>query len=78
MDISVTDFKAHCMDLIRKVEAGATVTIQRHGKTVARLEAAGSSGADDKPWERLRGLGGKVLAETDESVLTERDFEALR
>jgi hypothetical protein len=28
MDISVTDFKAHCLDLIRKVEAGATVTIK--------------------------------------------------
>ena len=27
MDISVTDFKAHCLDFIRKVEAGATVTI---------------------------------------------------
>ena len=78
MDISVTDFKAHCLDLIRKVEAGATVTIKRHGKTVARLEAAGSSDPGHKPWERLRGLGGKVLAETDESVLNEKDFEALR
>jgi antitoxin (DNA-binding transcriptional repressor) of toxin-antitoxin stability system len=78
MDISVTDFKAHCLDLIRKVEAGATVTIKRHGKTVARLEAAGSSDSDRKPWERLRGLGGKVFAETDESVLNEKDFGALR
>lgn len=78
MDISVTDFKAHCLDLIRKVEAGATVTIKRHGKTVARLEAAGSSDSDQKPWERLRCLGGKISAETAETVLNDKDFEALR
>lgn len=37
MDISVTDFKARCLDLIRKVEkSGKPVTIRRRGKTVAR------------------------------------------
>ena len=38
MDISVTKFKAHCLDLIRKVEKGSEpVTIKRRGKPVARL-----------------------------------------
>ena len=78
MDISVTDFKTHCLDLIRKVEAGATVIIKRHGKIVARLEAAGSSDPTQRPWEQLRALGGKVLSAADESTVNEKDFEALR
>ena len=79
MDISVTDFKAHCLDLIRKVErSGQPVTIKRRGKTVARLEPA--HGADDglKPWEQLRALGGRVHAAAGESVLKDEEFEAAR
>jgi prevent-host-death family protein len=79
MDISVTDFKAHCLDLIRKVEkSGQPVTIKRRGKIVARLEPA--RGADEglKPWEQLRALGGRVHATTGESVLKDEDFEAAR
>lgn len=79
MDISVTDFKAHCLDLIRQVEkSGQPVTIKRHGKTVARLEPV--RGPDDglKPWEQLRALGGRVHAAAGESVLKDEDFEAAR
>jgi len=78
MDISVTDFKAHCLDLIRRVEkSGQPVTIKRRGKTVARLEPArGPEGL--RPWEQLRDLGGRVYAVPGESVLKDEDFEAAR
>lgn len=79
MDISVTIFKARCLDLIRKVEAsGKAVTIRRHGRVVARLEPAGAAEGDGKPWEQLRALGGRAHANARESVLNDKDFEALR
>jgi len=79
MDISVTDFKARCLDLIRKVEkSGQPVTIKRRGKTVARLEPARGPDQGLKAWEQLRALGGKVYAAADESVLKDEDFEATR
>jgi prevent-host-death family protein len=79
MDISVTDFKAHCLDLIRKVEkSGQPVTIKRRGKTVARLEPARGSDDELRPWEQLRALGGQVHVAAGESVLKEEDFEAAR
>lgn|SRR6185437_6361762 len=79
MDISVTDFKAHCLELIRKVEErGETVTIRRRGRIVARLEPANGGSSDGKPWERLRALGGNASLTAKESVWNEEDFEALR
>jgi prevent-host-death family protein len=79
MDISVTLFKAQCLDLIRKVEAGGKpVVIRRRGKAVARLEPAANPAAGGKPWENLRALGGRAAAAADESVLADEDFEALR
>lgn len=79
MDISVTDFKAHCLNLIRKVEeSGQAITIRRRGQAVARLEPAAPPGDKGKPWEQLRALGGRARAEAGESVWSDRDFEALR
>jgi antitoxin (DNA-binding transcriptional repressor) of toxin-antitoxin stability system len=81
MDISVTDFKHHCLEIIRRVErTGAPVAITRRGRVVAQLRRPGAQQAADaaKPWERLRAAGGRLLAAPGESVLTERDFEALR
>jgi len=81
MDISVTDFKHHCLDIIRRVErTGRPVTITRRGKVVARLQppsAVAGTGLR-KPWEELRALGGRLLAEPGESVLRDEEFEALR
>ena len=78
MDISVTEFKAHCLDLIRSVEkSGQPVTIKRHGKVVARLTPPLVGGAAAAPWERLRHIG-KLLASPEESVLQADDFEANR
>ncbi len=79
MDISVTAFKAHCLELIRQVEkSGQPVTIKRRGKTVARLEPARGPDGGLKPWEQLRALGGKLHAAAGESVLRDEDFEAAR
>jgi len=79
MDISVTRFRASCLALIRRVEAGeGPVDIKRRGRVVARLAPPPAVGATArKPWERLRGSG-ELLAEPGESVLDAGDFEASR
>ena len=81
MDISVTEFKHRCLEIIRRVEkTGKPVAITRRGKVVVRLNPSSSSaGAIGlKPWEQLRALGGRLLAKPGESVLRDGDFEALR
>jgi antitoxin (DNA-binding transcriptional repressor) of toxin-antitoxin stability system len=67
MDISVTQFRASCLELIRRVETGGeAIDIKRRGKVVARLAPppAAMEGSR-KPWERLRGSG-ELLAEPGE------------
>jgi len=81
MDISVTEFKHRCLEIIRRVEkTGRPVAITRRGRIVARLQPppATQVGASLKPWEQLRALGGRLLAAPGESVLRDEDFEALR
>jgi prevent-host-death family protein len=81
MDISVTEFKQRCLEIIRHVEkTGKPVAITRRGKIVARLQPPlrGSDDRNLKPWEQLRKLGGRLIAEPGESVLKDEDFEALR
>ena len=81
MDISVTEFKQRCLEVVRRVErTGTPVTITRRGRVVAQLRrpvalAAPGSG---RPWERLRARGGRLLAAPDESVVRDEDFAALR
>ena len=79
MDISVTRFRASCLELIRRVETGGEpVDIKRRGKVVARLAPPPVAGEPPRrPWERLRGSG-ELLAEPGESVLDEGEFEAGR
>ncbi|OGA81958.1 MAG: hypothetical protein A3G27_16920 [Betaproteobacteria bacterium RIFCSPLOWO2_12_FULL_66_14] len=79
MDISVTEFKQRCLEIIRRVEkTGKSVTITRRGRPVAQLEApvqqAGAPGV--KPWERLRGRA-QWLAEPEETFVSERDIKGL-
>jgi prevent-host-death family protein len=81
MDISVTEFKQRCLEIIRQVEkSGKPVAITRRGKIVARLQPPlrTTNQPKLKPWEQLRALGGRLLAKPDESVLRDEDFEALR
>lgn len=81
MDISITDFKQRCLEIIRRIEkTGQPVAITRRGKIVARVQRYGSQTAEseDKPWEQLRRLGGRLHAAPGDSVLANGDFEALR
>lgn len=80
MDISITEFKQRCLEIVRRVEkTGKPVTIRRRGRVVAQLERSPSADtADMKPWEQLRALGGQLQGEPGESVLRDEDFEALR
>jgi antitoxin (DNA-binding transcriptional repressor) of toxin-antitoxin stability system len=79
MDISVTQFKARCLDLIHRVQkTGETIVIRRRGRIVARLQRAGDGSDGDKPWEKLRALGGRAHFGPHESAWREEDFEALR
>ena len=50
MDISVTEFRAQCLELIRQVESGGEVVeITRHGKLVARLTPPSARSAQSPP-----------------------------
>ncbi|MGH9204591.1 MAG: type II toxin-antitoxin system Phd/YefM family antitoxin [Vicinamibacterales bacterium] len=79
MVISVTQFKARCLALLRALERkGETIDIERRGRVVARLlPAAGLASVRARPWERLRGTG-RLTATAGESVLNAQDFEASR
>lgn len=74
--VSVSEFKAHCLDMIRQVEqAGAAVDLTRRGKIVARLVPTTSAPQDMPTWLRLRGQGTLCVA-PEESVLDDAEFEA--
>ena len=79
MDISVTQFRASCLELIRQVEAGGgPIDIKRRGRVVARLARPPATGEPArKPWERLRGSG-RLLAKPGESVVASEEFEAAK
>ncbi len=81
MDISVTEFRQRCLEIIRRVEkTGQVVAITRRGKVVVRVAPSSVASASDapRPWVQLRSLGGRLLAEPGESALRDDDFEALR
>lgn len=82
MDISVTEFKQRCLEIIRGVEEnGRSVSITRRGKVVARLHpiiGTQQEAGAPKPWERVRALGGRLVSAPGEPVLRDEDFEALR
>lgn len=74
--VSVSEFKAHCLDMIRQVEkAGTSVDLVRRGKVVARLVPTAKAPSGTPTWLRLRGKG-VLTASAEESVLDEREFEA--
>jgi prevent-host-death family protein len=79
MDISITEFKQRCLEVVREVEqSGKPVAITRRGRVVAQLEPALPAGAAgrDKPWERMRGRG-KWLAAPGETFVRKRDLKGL-
>lgn len=80
MDISVTELKHRCLQIVRRVEAtGRPVTIMRRGKAVAKLEPASArTDGAARPWQQLRALGGNLHGNPGDSVLRDEEFEALR
>lgn len=76
--VSVSEFKARCLDLIHQVEEGGnSLDLTRHGKVVARLIPPSEPIPHDAPpWLRLRGHGA-LLAEAEESVLDATAFDAV-
>lgn len=76
--VSVTKFKMHCLDVIRRVEQdGAPIDLVRRGKVVARLVPTTAATQGTPLWLRLRGHGA-LHAQPEESVLNAADFEAMR
>lgn len=74
--VSVSEFKLHCLDVIRRVEQdGAAVDLTRHGKVVARLVPTAAAPKGTPTWLRLRGHG-RLRAQPEESVLDANDFDA--
>jgi antitoxin (DNA-binding transcriptional repressor) of toxin-antitoxin stability system len=70
MDISITQFRAQCLELIRQVENG--------GEVVARLTPPSARSAQSpQPWTTLRGSG-VLHAEPGEIVLEAQAFDARR
>jgi antitoxin (DNA-binding transcriptional repressor) of toxin-antitoxin stability system len=61
-------------------KTGTPVVITRRGKVVARLQPPPrlSGRRAEKPWERLRAMGGRLLAQPGESVFKNAHFDALR
>ena len=78
MDISVTEFKQRCLEIVRSVErTGKPVAIRRRGRVVAQLEPAlPPAAAGGKPWERLRGRA-RWLAAPGETFVEESDLKGL-
>ncbi len=76
--VSVSEFKAHCLDMIRQVEkAGDAVELTRRGKVVARLVPTTPAVQKTPAWLSLRGTG-TLHAQPGESVLDADQFEAGR
>ncbi len=76
MTINVTDFKARCLEFLRELEeTGIPITLTRRNMAIAVIYPSESITTPVKPWQRLLGTG-TLLAEADESVLTDDDFFA--
>lgn len=74
--VSVSEFKLHCLDVIRRVEQdGAAVDLTRRGKVVARLVPTAAAPQGTPTWLRLRGSG-QLRAQPEEGVLDANDFAA--
>jgi len=62
MDITVSEAKARFSEILKRVEAGETVVVTRHGKPVARIEA---SGEKKRKLPRIGAFKGEVWMSDD-------------
>ena len=76
MVISVTDFKTHCLRVLREVEeTNEPVEVSRQGRVRFRIVPVRKP--ETPAWKRLR-HSGLLKARPGESVLSDSDFEANR
>ncbi|MBU3666633.1 MAG: type II toxin-antitoxin system Phd/YefM family antitoxin [Chthoniobacterales bacterium] len=76
MVISVTDFKTHCLRVLREVEEkNQPVEVSRQGRVRFRIVPVRKP--ETPAWKRLR-QSGILTARPGESVLSDSDFEANR
>jgi len=69
MTISITEFKAKCLELLRGLEMnGEPITIMRHKTAVAVIYPASAVSPIAPPWQRLRGTVTEYLGTPEESV----------
>jgi len=74
MTITVTEFKARCLKILRDVEvSGKPVDISKQGRVRFRIVPVYEPGV--VPWKRLTGTG-RLLATPGESVISTKDFVA--
>lgn len=76
MVISVTDFKTHCLRVLREVEeTDQPVEVSRQGHVRFRIIPVRKP--ETPAWKRLR-QSGTLKGKPGESVLSDADFEANR
>ena len=76
MTITITEFKARCLEILRMVEeTGESVTIVKRNRAVAVVYPTVTK-KEAVAQQRLVGTA-TLLAAPGESVLTDQDFEAL-
>lgn len=76
MTISVTEFKAHCLRILREVEqSNRPVEISKQGRVRFRIVPVREP--EKSPWMRLR-RHGLLLADPGESVFSESEWDAAR
>jgi prevent-host-death family protein len=74
MVISVTDFKSHCLRILREVEeTNRPVEVSRQGRVRFRIVPVRKP--EMPAWKRLH-QSGVLKARPEESVLSESDFNA--
>ena len=74
--ITFPELEARLREIVTEVERdGQVIEVERDGQVVVRIVPVARKGA--RPWEALRGSG-VLLADPEESVLKDEDFEASR
>ncbi|HEY0372464.1 MAG TPA: type II toxin-antitoxin system prevent-host-death family antitoxin [Thermoanaerobaculia bacterium] len=73
--ITIPELAARTEEILREVEAGQVVEVERDGKVVVRMMPAEAKPV--RPWEAMHGKA-RLLASPEESVLNEEDFEVYR
>ena len=76
MTITVTEFKTHCLKILREMEeSNKPIEISRQGRVRFRIIPV--LAPNEPPWKRLQSRG-VLHGDAGESVIENHDFEAVR